>query len=102
MSFAKGTANSQAPRSVGYGMIQRVIAKREIASVLWAFLLSRALVFTLIVLGSQITFLGKVYSNSVWETNISLNWVRVRPELTRVVMVGDAWWYRLIALNGYD
>lgn len=79
-----------------------VIAKEHFSAVLAAFLLSRVLLFTLIVLGSQIAFIAKVYSNSVWETRIFFEWVRVRPELTRTVMVGDSNWYRLIAVDGYD
>lgn len=67
-----------------------------------AFVASRLLTFALLVVGSQIAFLGKVYSNTIWETRIVLQSERVRPELERVVMVGDAWWYRSIAMRGYD
>ncbi|HEX8618957.1 MAG TPA: hypothetical protein VF911_15345 [Thermoanaerobaculia bacterium] len=56
----------------------------------------------LLVSGSQMAFLGKVYSESVWQTRIALDATRLRPELVRVAMVGDAWFYRSIALHGYD
>lgn len=56
----------------------------------------------LLVVGSQLSFLGKVYSSSVWETRIELQGERFTPELVRVAMVGDAWFYRSIALGGYD
>ncbi len=67
-----------------------------------AFVLSRGLFFALAIVGSQIAFLGKVYDGSVWETRIVLQSERLRPELQRVTMVGDAWWYRRIALEGYS
>jgi hypothetical protein len=76
--------------------------RRILRAALLAFLVSRLLVFGVIVAGSQIAFLGKVYSNSVWETRIVLQPERVRPELERIVLVGDAWWYRSIAVDGYD
>jgi len=69
---------------------------------LLAFLLSRALLFALVIAGSQIAFLQKVYSNSVWETRIDLRAGRIRPEVERIAMVGDAWFYRAIATEGYD
>ena len=48
------------------------------------------------------SFLGKVYSGSVWETRVDLQAERFRPELERMVLVGDAWWYRTVAVDGYD
>ena len=54
------------------------------------------------LIGSQTAFLGKVYDGSVWETRVVLQSERVVPELTRVAMAGDSWWYRSIALHGYD
>ena len=66
-----------------------------------AFLASRAIVFLSLLVISQISFLEKVYSSSVWQTRIVLQSDRVRPELTRMVMAGDGWWYRRIAENGY-
>jgi hypothetical protein len=71
-------------------------------SVLLSVLLSRALVFLLLILGSQIAFLGKDYGNTIWRTRIDLSSERLRPELVRVVMVGDAWYYDEIARNGYE
>jgi len=68
---------------------------------LLAFLCSRALVFALLVFGSQLAFLQKVNSNSVWETRVELQQSRLWPELSRVSMPGDAWWYRSIAEHGY-
>lgn len=79
-----------------------MIDRRIVPAAIVAFAASRALVLLLLVAGSQFAFLGKVYSNSVWETRITLQSERVRPELIRVAMVGDAWWYRSIALRGYD
>ena len=78
------------------------MSRRLDLDALLAFVLSRALFFGLVIAGSQIAFLRKTYSNSVWETRIDLNARRVRPELERVAMVGDAWFYRAIAQEGYD
>jgi hypothetical protein len=78
-----------------------VFDARLVRAAIVAFVLSRVVFFALAILGSQIAFLGKVYDGSVWETQIVLQSERVRPELQRVTMVGDAWWYRTIALNGY-
>ena len=78
------------------------MTRRLALDALLAFALSRALFFALVVAGSQIAFLQKTYSGSVWETRIDLQAARVRPELERVAMVGDAWFYRSIAMEGYD
>src|SRR5205085_1093488 len=56
----------------------------------------------LIASGSRIEFMSKTYGKSVWETRIVFQWGRVRPEIERVSMVGDAWHYREIAEHGYD
>jgi hypothetical protein len=56
---------------------------------LLAFLLSRGFLFLMLIIGSQIAFLGKGYSNSVWETRIELRQERAVPELISVGMVGD-------------
>jgi Gpi18-like mannosyltransferase len=66
-----------------------------------AFLASRALIFLGLLVLSQIAFLDKVYSNSVWQTRIELRAERVRPELSRMILVGDGWWYKRIAEDGY-
>jgi Gpi18-like mannosyltransferase len=68
---------------------------------LLALLVSRGLLFALLVFGSQITFLQKVNAGSVWETRTDFQRERLLPELIRVSMPGDAWWYRSIALHGY-
>jgi hypothetical protein len=78
------------------------VSRRLAADALLAFLLSRLLFFGLVAAGAQIEFLRKAYSNSVWETRIVFQWGRVRPEIERVAMVGDAWLYRQIAEDGYD
>ncbi|HYI12106.1 MAG TPA: hypothetical protein VEK57_23840 [Thermoanaerobaculia bacterium] len=75
--------------------------RRVLHAAALAFLLSRGLFFLLVIVGSQISFIGKVYGGSVWETRIDLQHERVIPELVRVAMVGDAWWYRSIANDGY-
>jgi Gpi18-like mannosyltransferase len=75
--------------------------RKVLRAALLAFLASRALIFGGLLLLSQIAFLEKVYSNSVWQTRIVLQAERVRPELTRMIMVGDAWWYQRIAESGY-
>lgn len=75
--------------------------RAAVRAALIAFLASRTLVFVGFLVLSQISFLGKEYSNSVWQTRIVLRRERVRPELTRMIMVGDAWWYQRIAANGY-
>ena len=78
------------------------MSRRLAADALLAFLLSRLLFFGLVAAGAQIEFLRKAYANSVWETRIIFQWGRVRPEIERVSMVGDAWLYREIAEHGYD
>jgi Gpi18-like mannosyltransferase len=78
------------------------VSRRLAADALLAFLLSRLLFFGLVAAGAQIEFLRKAYDNSVWETRIHFQWGRVRPEIERVSMVGDAWLYREIAEQGYD
>lgn len=50
---------------------------------LLAFFCSRALVFALLVFGSQLAFLQKVNSNSVWETRVELQQSRLWLELSR-------------------
>lgn len=68
---------------------------------LLAGLVSRGLLFLLLVLGSQLAFLRKADGGSVWETKVVLEESRLMPELLRVSMPGDAWWYRSIAIDGY-
>lgn len=75
--------------------------RRTLYSVLGAFALSRAAVILLLVVGSQIAFIGKEYT-SIWRTEVSLSAGRFWPELSRVAMVGDAWFYRQIAVTGYE
>jgi Gpi18-like mannosyltransferase len=76
--------------------------RRTILNVLGAFAVSRAAVILLLVIGSQMSFIAKEYYNTVWRTEVSLSARRVRPELIRMAMVGDAWFYRQIAINGYE
>jgi hypothetical protein len=38
----------------------------------------------------------------MWETRITLSSGRFWPELQRIVMAGDSWWYARIAAAGYD
>lgn len=71
-------------------------------NVLTTILLSRLLVFSLLVIGSQITFLGKDYGNTIWRTEVVLSAERLGPELVRMTMVGDAWHYERIAREGYE
>ena len=71
------------------------------ASVIGAFAVSRALVFLLLIIGSQITFVTKDYG-TIWRTEVSLSTGRTWPELQRMIMVGDAWYYRQIAATGYE
>ena len=73
-----------------------------VRSAIVAFVLSRALFYGLVLIGAQIAFLQKVYSNSVWETRIVFQAARVGPEMVRTTMVGDAWFYRAISERGYD
>jgi Gpi18-like mannosyltransferase len=67
-----------------------------------AFLASRLLLLLMLMLGSQLAFLRKSYGNTVWETEITLSATRFWPELQRMVMTGDSWWYARIAADGYD
>jgi Gpi18-like mannosyltransferase len=62
---------------------------------------SRTLLFVLLIFGSQLAFLQKVHSGSVWETRMEFRSERLIPELVRISMPGDSWWYRSIALHGY-
>ena len=78
------------------------MSRRLATDALLAFVLSRLLFFGLVAAGAQIEFLRKAYGNSVWETRIVFRAERVRPEIERVSMVGDAWQYRQIAKEGYD
>lgn len=71
------------------------------ASVIGAFAVSRAAVFVLLIIGSQITFVTKDYG-TIWRTEVSLSAGRTWPELQRMIMVGDAWYYRQIAATGYE
>jgi Gpi18-like mannosyltransferase len=78
------------------------MSRQDVRAALLAFLSSRVLFFSLVIVGAQISFLHKVYSGSVWETKIVLQQARLRPELVRSAMIGDAWWYRSVSVNGYD
>jgi hypothetical protein len=75
--------------------------RRTIYTVLGAFTVSRAAVIVLLIIGSQITFVTKDYG-TIWRTEVSLVGGRVWPELRRMMMVGDAWYYRQIAATGYE
>jgi hypothetical protein len=75
--------------------------RRIVYNVLGAFAVSRGAVILLLIVGSQIAFLGKDYS-TVWRTEASVTAGRVWPELSRLAMVGDPWFYRWIAISGYE
>lgn len=75
--------------------------RRTLLRILLTFLLSRAFVFFFLIIGSQIAFLGKDYGNTIWRTETVVRAERIRPELTRMVMAGDAWHYERIAREGY-
>jgi Gpi18-like mannosyltransferase len=77
------------------------IHRRTIYNVLGAFAVSRAAVFVLLIIGSQITFVTKDFG-TIWRTEVSLVGGRVWPEMLRMIMVGDAWFYRQIAATGYE
>jgi Gpi18-like mannosyltransferase len=53
-------------------------------------------------LGSQVQFVQKVESNTLWETRLTYQPANTLPELERLAMIGDAWWYRWIAVEGYQ
>jgi len=76
--------------------------RRTVYNVLGAFAVSRAAVILLLVIGSQLAFLAKEYNNTIWQTEVSLSAKRLQPELLRLAMVGDAWFYRQIAISGYE
>lgn len=76
-------------------------ARFALRAAIVGFLASRTILFAALLVISHIAFLEKAYSGSVWQTRIVLVAERVRPEMTRMVMVGDAWWYKRIAENGY-
>jgi len=67
-----------------------------------AYVVSRLLVFIVMSVGSQVEFVKKVESNTLWETRIVYSPARLGPELERLAMIGDAWWYRWIAVDGYS
>ena len=76
-------------------------SRAVIRAAVLAWLLSRVLMFLALLVVSQIAFLEKVYDGSVWQTRIELRGERVGPELGRMILVGDAWWYKRIAEDGY-
>ena len=76
--------------------------RRTVLNVLGAFAVSRAAIILLLIIGSQMSFIAKEYYNTVWRTEVSLSAQRLRPELLRMAMVGDAWFYRQIAIDGYE
>ena len=75
---------------------------RTIRAALLAFLLSRAVFFALVIAGSNTAFLRKVYNDRIWETSIELKGERIVPAIVLTVMNGDTWWYRSIAVSGYE
>ena len=75
--------------------------RRTVYSVLGAFAVSRAAVILLLIIGSQITFVTKDYQ-TIWRTEVSLKAGRIWPEMARMTMVGDAWFYHRIAMTGYE
>lgn len=77
------------------------MSRSTVISAILAFVASRILILCLVIIGSQIAFVQKVFSNSVWETRITIERARILPELSRVAMVGDAWSYETIAVSGY-
>jgi hypothetical protein len=77
------------------------VPRRTVYSVLGAFAVGRAAVILLLVIGSQITFVTKDYG-TIWRTEVSLSAGRIRPEMARMAMVGDAWFYHQIAITGYE
>lgn len=77
------------------------VGRADVYSVLVAFGVSRAAVLVLLIIGSQITFVTKDYG-TIWRTEVSLSAGRTWPELQRMIMVGDAWYYRQIAATGYE
>jgi Gpi18-like mannosyltransferase len=77
------------------------VPRRTFFSVLGAFAVSRAAVILLLIIGSQITFVTKDFT-TIWRTEVSLVGGRVWPEMLRMMMVGDAWFYRQIAATGYE
>src|SRR3954452_23453635 len=77
------------------------VPRRTIFSVLGAFAVSRAAVIVLLIIGSQISLVTKDYG-TIWRTEISLVGGRLWPEMLRMIMVGDAWFYRQIAATGYE
>src|SRR5438067_10139544 len=76
--------------------------RRSVRAALLGFLLSRALFFALIVVGSNVAFVRKVYNDRVWETSVELQRARIAPGIIITVMNGDAWFYRSIAVSGYE
>jgi hypothetical protein len=79
----------------------RRASRRTVFSVLGAFAVSRAAIIVLLIIGSQITFVTKDFK-TIWRTEVSLVGGRVWPEMLRMMMVGDAWFYRQIAETGYE
>src|SRR3954453_23772993 len=77
------------------------VPRRTLFSVLGAFAVSRAAVIALLIIGSQITFVTKDFG-TIWRTEISFVGGRVWPEMLRMMMVGEAWFYRQIAATGYE
>jgi Gpi18-like mannosyltransferase len=78
------------------------VNSRTIRAALLAFLLSRAIFFALVIAGSNIAFVRKVYNDRIWETNVVLRGERIVPAIVLTVMNGDTWYYRSIAVDGYE
>jgi Gpi18-like mannosyltransferase len=69
---------------------------------LLAFLVSRAAFFAMIVLVSNIQFESKEYNGQIWKTWIEIHSGAIGPLVAKTVMTGDAWWYRSVAVDGYE
>jgi len=82
-------------------MIAGMPLKPPLRAAIAAFVISRALLFVLLMIGAN-TIFGEKFYGTIWQTRIELHAPQIHPNLQKVAMNGDVWFYRGIALNGYE
>ena len=82
-------------------MIAGMPLKPPLRAAIAAFVISRVLLFALLLIGAN-TIFGEKFYGTIWQTRIELHAAQFHPNLQKVVMNGDVWFYRGIAMNGYE
>ncbi|MGA9994131.1 MAG: hypothetical protein WBP93_01900, partial [Pyrinomonadaceae bacterium] len=85
-------------------LLKRVRDDSSVRSAFFVFVLTRALVFTIFILGTNLTIIepNRVFGRDMQETSISLSKAPVARKLRALVWQADAGWYLDIAKNGYE